>query len=180
MSISPERGVTALAELEKVRGSGASLQQMRADLRGYLSIPWSRSPLGRHVLALRAAGGRNTGTFILQRELRVGGDATRFPVRGYTDPTLRGQSAAIASVEYRFPIHEIDRGPASWPLYFHRVHGDVFVDAGQAWRQRNFRGNTIVSMGAEAAMDVSFGYVLPIRFRAGVAMRLRDPAKGDV
>ncbi|HEX2120021.1 MAG TPA: BamA/TamA family outer membrane protein, partial [Thermoanaerobaculia bacterium] len=193
-SISPEQGVTvdlAYENLSRALGSDASLQQLRADVRGFLSIPYARSPLGRHVLAARAAGGRNSGDFVLQRELEVGGDVlgslatldlTEFPVRGYQSGALRGQTAAIASIEYRFPLWEIDRGPTTLPLFFQRIHGDVFVDAGRAWRQRPQFGNrdTIASTGAEVAFDFIVGNVAPIRLRAGAAYLLRDPARGDV
>jgi outer membrane protein assembly factor BamA len=88
---------------------------------------------------------------------------------------LRGQSAAIGSVEYRFPIYEIERGPTTWPIFFNRIHGDVFSDAGRV------SGNgTIASTGGEVSADMIFGNVLPIRFRMGAAYLLRDPGKGDV
>jgi len=182
-SISPESGVTALANYERLSGD-ASLQLLRGDVRGYLTIPYARSPFGRHVLAVRAAGGRNSGDFVLQRELKVGGEGfgelatlelTNFPVRGYHGGTLRGQSAAIGSVEYRFPIYEIERGPTTWPIFFNRVHGDVFADAGRV------SGNgTIASTGAEVSADMIFGNVLPIRLRMGAAYLLREPGQGDV
>ena len=106
-SVSPERGVTVSVDYERLTGD-ASLQTVRGDVRGYLSIPLARAPLGRHVLALRAAGGRNSGDFVFQRELEVGGeglgelatlDLTDFPVRGYDSGTLRGSEAAIGSLE---------------------------------------------------------------------------------
>jgi hypothetical protein len=181
-SVSPERGVTALLDYENLRGD-ASVQQTRVDLRGYLPLPWSRS----HVLAARVAGGQQSGDFILQRELRVGGagfgeflglDTRHFPVRGYETSTLRGTRAAIGSLEYRMPIWNIDRGPSVWPVYFQRLVGDVFVDAGTAWRTGTRR--TIASAGAEVSLDLFLGYAAPLRLRSGVAYLLREPAKGTV
>lgn len=181
-SVSPERGVTALLDYENL-GGDASVQQTRADLRGYLTLPWSRS----HVLAARVAGGHQTGDFIVQRELRVGGagfgellglDARNFPVRGYSTSTLRGTRAAIGSLEYRMPVWNIDRGPSVWPIYFQRLVGDVFVDVGTAWRAGTRR--TIASTGAEVSLDLFLGYAAPLRLRTGVAYLLREPAKGTV
>ena len=181
-SISLERGVTANVDYENLKGD-ASLQTIRGDLRGYLTIPWAASPLGHHVLAARVAGGRNTGDFVLQRQLKVGGDSTgelttldltNFPVRGFDDSTLRGQSAAIASVEYRFPLYEIERGPATWPIFFNRVHGDVWSDAGRV------SGQHIASAGAEGAVDFIIANEILIRYRMGAAFRLTDPDKGKV
>lgn len=190
-SISRENGVTARLDYENLAqslGSDRAMQQYRADVRGYLAIPYRRSPLGRHVVAARVAGGKTTGDFILQRELRVGGisegyfvgiDTRNFPVRGYAGSTLRGNRAAIASLEYRLPIWNIDRGPSTWPLYFNRIIGDVFVDAGRAW-QRTGGHRTIASVGAEAAIDLFLGYFAPLRYRVGVAYRLKDPGQGEI
>jgi hypothetical protein len=183
LSVSPEQGVTAMLDYENLRGD-ASVQQTRADVRGYLGIPWTRS----HVLAARVAGGTQSGDFIAQRDLRVGGagageltalDIRNFPVRGYSTSTLRGTRAAIASLEYRMPIWNIDRGPAVWPLYFQRIFGDVFVDAGTAWPRGGER-RTIASTGAEVSLDLFIGYSAPLRLRGGVAYLLREPAKGTV
>jgi outer membrane protein assembly factor BamA len=132
---------------------------------------------------LRAAAARNSGDFIRQRELEVGGlgfgefltfDTTDMPVRGFEDGTLRGDSAGIGSIEYRFPIHEIDRGPTTIPIFFNRIHGSVFADGGRAG------GDTIASAGAEVAADIIFGNALPLRYRLGVAVRLTDPSQGRV
>lgn len=182
-SVSPEQGVTALLDYENLRGD-ASVQQTRADVRGYLSLPWFRS----HVLAARAAGGHQSGDFIPQRDLRVGGagfgellglDLRHFPVRGYETSTLRGTRAAIGSLEYRMPIWNIDRGPTAWPIYFQRIVGDVFLDAGTAWPRTGER-RTIASAGAEVSLDLFLSYLAPLRYRMGVAYLLRDPGRGTV
>jgi outer membrane protein assembly factor BamA len=134
------------------------------------------------------AGGYTTGNFILQRDLRVGGTgmgeflgvgSRNFPVRGYESSTLRGTRAALTSVEYRFPLWEIDRGPGTWPIFFHRILGDVFADAGTVWPRTGAR-QTIASVGAEVAIDLVLGYFAPLRYRAGIAYLLRNPGKGDV
>lgn len=182
-SVSAEQGVTALVDYENLTGD-ANVQQTRADVRGYLSVPWFRS----HVLAARVAGGETSGDFIPQRDLRVGGagfgellglDLRDFPVRGYSTSTLRGTRAAIASAEYRFPIWNMDRGPSVWPLFFQRIIGDVFVDAGTASSRTGPR-RTIASTGAEVSLDLFVSYAIPLRLRSGVAYLLRDPAKGTV
>ncbi|HYR27085.1 MAG TPA: BamA/TamA family outer membrane protein [Thermoanaerobaculia bacterium] len=184
-SISPENGITARVDYENLSralGSDRAMQQYRADLRGYLGLPRD------HVLAARVAGGKTTGHFVLQRELRVGGvgeglfaglDTRSFPVRGYEGSTLRGNRAAIGSVEYRLPLWNIDRGPTTWPIYFHRILGDVFADYGTAW-QRDGTRRAIASVGAEAAADIFLHYFLPLRYRVGVAYRLNDPDRGKV
>ena len=192
-SISPENGIDARVDYENLSrtlGSDASLRQIRGDLRGYLTIPYRRSPLGRHVVAARVAGAENSGDYVFQRELRVGGnddlgfpalDIRRLPVRGYPNGTLRGQRAAIGSVEYRLPVWDIHRGPTTWPIFFSRIVGALFVDAGRAWGESIFgeeRG-AIASAGGEIGVDLFLGHALPIRYSVGFAHLLREPGKGD-
>ena len=179
-SISPENGITTEVDYENFR----TMTRTSADLRGFLLIPYSRSPLGRHVIATRVAVANVSGDVIPQREIRVGGtgagefvtfSSRDLPVRGYASGTLRGRSAAIASVEYRFPVYEVNRGPATYPIFFNRIFGDIFGDAGRASHQ-----GTIASAGAEAAFDITLGFLAPLRYRIGVAYLLRNPGRGDV
>jgi Tol biopolymer transport system component len=196
-SISPENGVTAIADFQTLDGE-RSLRQGRADVRGYLSVPVEHSPLGRHVAAGRLSGGWTEGDFLLGRELKIGGlgsggfltvNATNFPVRGFPSGTIRGQNAMLASLEYRFPLYEIERGPSIWPIFFHRLSGGVFVDAGTAWNRRGIelaalsrpegspwtRDTTIASVGTEVALDLFAGYYVPLRYRLGVALGIAAP-----
>ncbi|HEX8616075.1 MAG TPA: hypothetical protein VF911_00705 [Thermoanaerobaculia bacterium] len=204
-SVSPENGITALASVENLAGafgSDASLQQYRGDLRGYRAVPFGRGATGRHVIAARVAAGRNTGDFVLQRELRVGGtgagefagiETINFPVRGYSSGTLRGSDAALVSLEYRFPLYEIDRGPGNWPLFLRRIFGDVFYDTGTAWNRNAItlpaitrprssafdEQNTLSSAGAELSLDLVAGFAFPIRYRLGAAYLLDGPDEGN-
>ncbi|HSP34235.1 MAG TPA: hypothetical protein VLU46_07970, partial [Thermoanaerobaculia bacterium] len=178
-SISPENGVTTEVDYEHF----SRMRRASADVRGFLLIPYSRSPLGRHVVAARVALANVSGEVIPQREVRVGGTGAGefvtfpsrdLPVRGYDTGTLRGRSAAIASAEYRLPIYEVDRGPATYPIFFNRIFGDVFGDAGRTSHR------TIASVGAELSFDITLGFFVPLRYRVGAAYLLRDPGKGDV
>ncbi|HSP13396.1 MAG TPA: hypothetical protein VLV78_01440 [Thermoanaerobaculia bacterium] len=176
-SISPENGITALFEhdgFSRALGSERSVQQTRGDLRAFLAIPYARSPLGRHVLAARVAAVRTSGEVIPERAVKVGGIDEPLPVRGYPAGTLRGRSAEIGSVEYRFPLYEIERGPSTYPIFFNRILGDVFADGGRTPR------HSIASAGAELAIDLTLAFFAPLRYRVGVAYLLRDPGRGDV
>lgn len=204
-SISSENGILATLDYEDLNesfGSDRQRRQLSGDLRGFLRIPVRRSPLGRHVLAARAAAGFSQGDFILQREFKLGGadlgnllrlDTTRWPVRGFPSGRLRGQNVAIGSLEYRFPIYQIEKGPAVYPIFFHRIVGDVFYDTGTAWNddavdlpglQRAISdpfdpGRTLASAGAELGLDMVFGYFLPIRYRLGVAYLVESPQQDE-
>ena len=196
-SISPENGVTALVDAQFF-GGDRTVRQARADLRGYLSIPLARSPFGRHVAALRLVGGTVGGDFLLERELKVGGaggespltvSQTHFPVRGFATGTLRGRNAALLSAEYRVPLYEIDRGPSGWPLFFHRISGNLFFDAATAWYPHRIdlpavkrpvsepfdEATTLASAGAELSLDLYLGFYVPLRYRVGAAYVLDAP-----
>lgn len=204
-SISSENGLLAAVDYERLTdglGSDQERRQLTTDVRGFISIPVRRSPMGRHVLGFRAAAGYSEGDFILQREFTLGGtdlggllrlDTTRWPVRGFSTGRLRGQNVATGSVEYRFPIYQIDRGPAAYPLFFQRLIGDFFYDRGTAWNEepvtlpglqrrtsRAFeQSRTLASAGAEVGVDMVFGYGLPIRYRLGLAYLLESPNPGE-
>jgi Tol biopolymer transport system component len=196
-SISPESGVTALVGVQFL-GGDRIVRQARGDLRGYLSIPLARSPFGRHVAALRLVGGTVGGDFLLERELKVGGTGgesvltaslTDFPVRGFATGTLRGRNAALLSAEYRVPLYEIDRGPSGWPLFFHRISGNLFLDAATAWYPNPIDlpavkrpasepfddAATLASAGVELALDLYLGFYVPIRTRVGAAYVVDAP-----
>jgi hypothetical protein len=193
-SVSPENGVTAMLGFEALSGD-ASVRNMRLDTRAYLGIPYRRDPLGRHALAMRVAAGQRRGDFVLQRDMKVGGegfgelasvDLTELPVRGYSTARLRGDSALIGSLEYRFPIWQIDRGPGVYPIFFQRLIGDVFVDFGTAWNTRAVSlplitrrktdpfDDTITSAGAEVSLDFVAGHLVPLRYRVGIAVPFDD------
>jgi outer membrane protein assembly factor BamA len=113
-------------------------------------------------------------------------DLTELPVRGYSTGRLRGDSALIGSLEYRFPIWQIDRGPGVYPIFFQRLVGDVFVDSGTAWNTRAVSlplitrrktdpfDDTITSAGAEVSLDFVAGHLVPLRYRVGIAVPFDD------
>ncbi|MDE2875242.1 MAG: BamA/TamA family outer membrane protein [Gemmatimonadota bacterium] len=150
-----------------------------------------------HVLALRASGGVAGGAGAHQGHFDVGGaegtpegisgfalfggSPELFPVRGYRANKRFGRVAWSTTAEYRFPIALIDRGVGPLPLFFDRLYGSVFFDAGNAWgpvlreetvNYYNPRRSAIMSFGAEASMIVVPVYQggLTVRFGAGVPL----------
>ena len=71
---------------------------------------------------------------------------------------FRGRKAGLASLEYRFPITDIELGLSSTPVFLRRVHGAVFAEAGNAWdnafRSKEFKR----SAGAEVRLDTDLAY----------------------
>jgi outer membrane protein assembly factor BamA len=74
-------------------------------------------------------------------------------------------------VEYRFPISYLLRGFSTAPVFLDRLHGALFMDAGETWDTRtSFRGSNILySAGAEIRFDVTLGYWLNVTPAIGYA-----------
>ena len=95
-------------------------------------------------------------------------------LRGYPANQYRGQKVGLASMEYRFPIKNIEWGGGNTPFFFKRVHGAVFAEAGNAWDDVFVRQNSKRSVGAEARLDMTLAYFLPITARVGLFKALDD------
>jgi hypothetical protein len=149
-----------------------------------------------HVFAARLDGALETGTagsgfslggtaggpapLPLQGE--IFGRSIAFPVRGYEPGTQRGSRAFVGSLEYRFPLLLLERGFRLLPVSAHHLWGDVFVDSGAAWCPSVCPAHgapdsprPLVSVGAEAILDLRLGFLVDLPLRFGVALPLRDP-----
>ncbi|MFZ5877327.1 MAG: BamA/TamA family outer membrane protein [Nitrospirota bacterium] len=177
-SISPEDGRRLLLTIQRNADAfGGDFDNVRylGAWYEYVTVP----RLEHHVLALRAVGGTSSGDILPQRTFQLGGvaasqeladeDADTLLLRGYPARAIRGQKMTVGSVEYRFPIRNIERGFTTKPFFFQRLHGAVFVDYGNAWDNSADADNYRMGRGAELGTDMTFGYRFRIRFRIGVA-----------
>jgi hypothetical protein len=181
-SISPEHGRTlelGYEQLDHALDSDFNVTKYTADWHEYVNAPWKH-----HVLLARAFGGVSRGDVLPQRAFQLGGDLLgdmTIPVdqefvslRGYPANQFRGQKAALASLEYRFPLRSIESGLNTGPFFLRRLHGAVFAEAGNAWddalRLKEFKS----SVGAEGRLDLFFSYFVPITLRVGVAKGLDE------
>ncbi len=187
-SISPENGRTVevgYKRYDKSIGSDFNITKYTADWHEYIDFPWKH-----HVLLARAFAGNSAGDVMPQGAFQVGGDNpgdTLLQVddesvylRGYRINEFRGRKAGLASLEYRFPIKDIELGWSSTPVFLRRVHGAVFAEAGNAWdnafRSREFKR----SAGAEVRLDTSLVYSLPITFRIVFAHGFDEKGESQV
>jgi Tol biopolymer transport system component len=187
-SISPEDGRTVevgYKRYDKSIGSDFNITKYTADWHEYIDFPWKH-----HVLLARAFAGNSAGDVMPQGAFQVGGDNpgnTLIQVddeavylRGYRINEFRGRKAGLASLEYRFPIKDIELGLSSTPVFLRRVHGAVFAEAGNAWdnafRSREFKR----SAGAEVRLDTSLVYSLPITFRIVFAHGFDEKGESQV
>jgi hypothetical protein len=104
--------------------------------------------------------------------------ANDFIMRGYPSGGFLGRTILNANIEYRFPIKYPYRGWGTKPIFTQRVHGALFGDVittdGFAYdsdRDSYFRTRTnhaFVGYGAEARVDLTMFYYLPVRFTFGI------------
>ncbi|MBI3479361.1 MAG: PD40 domain-containing protein [Nitrosomonadales bacterium] len=181
-SISPEDGRNVEFGYEQMDhrfGSDFDLKKYSVDWHEYVDLPYQH-----HVLLLRGYAGKSTGEVIAQRAFQLGGDMpgemtisiddNNVYLRGYPLNQYRGQNVGLASMEYRFPLQNIELGDGNRPFFFKRLHGAVFAEAGNAWDGAFDRKDVKRSVGAEARMDMTLSYFLPVTLRMGFFKALGD------
>ncbi len=187
-SISPEDGQTVELGYErfsKSLGGDFEFKKYTADLHEYLNFPWKHQ-----VLVVRAFGGISAGLPLPQGAFALGGDSPgdvtlgvgdqSVYLRGYPENSFRGRKAGLASLEYRFPLANIERGGGQTPFFMRRLHGAVFAEAGNAWDGEFHSSDAKRSVGAELRLDLSVAYNAPVTLRLVVAKGLDDKGEGRV
>ena len=123
--------------------------------------------LPRHVMYVKGSGGRND-----LRSIHKIANAPETFLRGYVATTWR-DNLLTGTVEYRFPLLEIERSTPILPIFLKRMHGSLFGDHARfydildRYRRRS-------SFGLELRLDMAVGYLLNIRTRLGVAFPAGD------
>jgi Tol biopolymer transport system component len=145
---------------------------------GYQKL-WGETP----TLFLRLAGAWRTGDLIRTAGFGLGGVPTQDIVksiveslrsgttgflRGYKVRELSGNQFHLLNAEYRQELWTIERGIATLPIYFRRLHLGLLSDTGVAYdgdfiSDRHLR----TSLGAALRLDAYFGYFVPGTFEVG-------------
>ena len=164
-------------------GSDIAAREYLASWDEYLAVPSER--LRHHVVAIRLRGGISDGERTAQNSFQLGGPPETlrdFPLRGYPSRFQTGKYAATGTVEYRFPVYYIFRGPGTAPVFFDRVHAAVFADAGEAWGDGDsFSGNRLkVGAGVESRAVLTLGYWARIEPAIGFAYGFNEDGKATV
>ena len=143
-------------------GSDQDLSEYSASYREYLRLP--SAALKHHVLYLRLSGALAEGDLQFgQQAFQIGGAPSalnRYPLRGYPERSATGKYVATGTLEYRAPLSYPLRGIGTLPAFMEKVHGALFVDAGEVWDDRDtFHGDKVkVGAGFEARADMTLGY----------------------
>jgi hypothetical protein len=175
-SVSSEEGrriSLGYRRFDRAIGSDLDFAEYSAQYQEYLTLPIESD---RHqTLYLRLAGAlsdanQNFG----QQAFQIGGvpsDLNPYPLRGYPERSVTGKYVATGTLEYRAPLCYPLRGFGTLPAFAEKLHGALFVDAGEVWDDRNaFSGaNVKVGAGVEARLDLTLGYWLKVTPALGFA-----------
>jgi len=135
----------------------------------YLGLPFDRQVLN---LRIRADAYYAHGQSFLETN-------DWFNLRGYDQAETSGPRRLAATLEYRLPLIDLQRGISTWPVYFKNVHAAAFWEGGAgapsftALRSANFKQ----SLGAELITDWTVFYSLPISLKLGLARTMQRTQK---
>jgi len=208
-SISPEQGNSfslSFEHADKALGGDYTFDKLIFDGRKFIPLPSLHQ-----VLALRLVAGASSSSILVESGLdgekfKLGGsysadnlsniDVNTFSLRGYKPAALEGNNLLLASLEYRFPLanieHNLKLGFLS--IFLERLSGVFFMDIGNAWESTSINTNTTneedeinsiwqnfkSSIGAELKADFNYQYDSPFTLRLGAAKALSDPKGYDI
>ncbi len=211
-SISPELGNSfslTYEHADKALGGDYTFDKLLFDGRKFIPLP----PL-HQVLALRLVAGTSSSSILESgldgEKFKLGGsysadnlsniDVSTFSLRGYKPAALEGNNLLLTSLEYRFPLanieHSLKLGPLS--IFLERLSGALFIDMGNAWESSGASANSSLnintenneinsiwqdfksSIGAELKADFNYQYDSPFTVRLGAAKALTDPKGYDI
>lgn len=170
-SITSEEGRSAGFKFEYFgRASGSSIETRKYTASWQELIPLG----GHHNLMAQIQGGFADGVQPPQGFYQIGGlpaFLNPYGIRGYDSMLSNGSRVATATIEYRFPLSYLLRGSGTAPLFYEKLHGAIFADAGETWSSnRSFKAaDLLIGAGVEVRMDVSLGYWLRITPALGYA-----------
>lgn len=151
-------------------------ERFNAAFSHYFDLP------GNHILALHGAGALGDSN---AKPFRLGGHQSatlqsqfgrdRWFLRGYDSRVQSGNRLQVNSIEYRFPIANVERGIGTWPIALGGIHSTVFVDSGAAWSEQQ-SPDYLTGAGIEVMTEVllMYGFQLPVRLGHAVGFDKDD------
>jgi Tol biopolymer transport system component len=149
----------------------------------FLTPPWARL----HAVGLLYRGGAGVGDrrnvfalggFPSQDTLRtifLNQRGCCVFLRGYPAYSIRGDAFEAITAEYRLPLVWIERGYQTFPLYFRRIWGAAFFDAGDAYVGAFHPSNLKTDVGVEAHLQFNVAYFLESEVQIGFAHGFQAP-----
>ncbi len=151
--------------------------------RGYWKLPIAPTS----AIGVRYAGGLRVGDIDRGSSFGLGGTpeqdvasaligtarvASTGYLRGYEPRVIEGDQFHLVNLEYRHKLWQIERGLATLPIYFRRLHVAALVDGGAAYDGDVVADDVKVSVGGALRLDAVFGYFAPGSFEVGYARGL--------
>jgi hypothetical protein len=147
---------------------------------------WGLTP----VLAVRMVGAIRAGDLVRLGGFSLGGVPPQDVVmsvlgtaragvsgylRGYPSRVVSGNQYHLLNLEYRQELLLIERGIATWPIYFRRVNFAILGDAGTAFDDPFISSRDVkVSLGGALRLDAFFGFYAPGTFEVGYSRGLQQ------
>jgi len=167
-------------------------------------------------LALRLVAGTSSSSILESgldgEKFKLGGNysadnlsntgVSTFSLRGYKPATLEGNNLLLTSLEYRFPLANIEHSLklGLFSIFLERLSGAFFFEIGNAWESSSSSTSNSVnvnitneenkinsiwqdfksSIGAELKADFNYKYDSPFTLRLGAAKTLSDPKGYDI
>lgn len=170
MDLNPSQGYVLAASYltsQQAWGSDFSYQQLALGGSNFMPV----IPRWRHNLAFNWRVSLNHGDAVPLMLGGVVGGGSITPMRGFNVGSFSGDRLAYAGLEYTAPIltkMDLQLGP----LYFDKLYGTGFVEAGDAWTANQGRLRPTTSAGTELRLRTSFMGRQLVIFRFGVAQKL--------
>ncbi len=188
-SISAEDGRTMyiISDYYSVNlGSDLSYRKVRGEYAEYL--PGFAS---NNVIMLRLRGGGafnapdyiapfNLGRFEKGKRGSVATDEDEFGMRGYPSGLIYGTRLAVATIEYRFPLFQVDWGYRTVPLMFRDLWLQVFAEYGNVWNGEADYGAFRSSAGAELHANITLGYYVALEGYIGFSRGFNESGENQV
>lgn len=140
-------------------GSAVNLSEIFADTQAYLGMPFNR-----HVLAWKGSIAYNNTDFP-----KFYPQFNSLTIRSFENLCCIG-NLFFSTLEYRFPLVEIQRGGQSVPIFLEQLHGAFFADF---VRSLSSSSNHQLAIGGEIRLDASAGYLLRSTLRLSFALGIK-------
>ena len=103
----------------------------------------------------------------------------RYTLRGY-DSTSSGRRMQLATIDWRFPVANVERGVMSPPIGLLDISGNLFAESGATWNDGSEPEEYRSAAGAEILAQVNLFYSLNLNLRLGFARGFDEDGEDQV
>jgi hypothetical protein len=152
------------SKLETIEGSGVWQKSFVLDWRESWRLPVETT----QRISLRFVGGWSDVRDVEQEGFKVGGPYGRFALRGFKADAFKGKLALVGSLQYGFPLLDIEQGVGRFSLFLSGLHGRLFVDGGMAGDRLSLN-QLKVGFGTELLLDATLSFFARVTLGVGAA-----------